>query len=300
MELKNERLSLTFRAPESHETQRFDRTAAVSQVVLDGKFSFCTPEQVLPTRRTTFGQGLTGEFVLEGAAEAAAAGEWFLKPGVGLCRQIEDHAPFDMWRAYEVRPFPVAVEPLENGLRFIQKSIPGKYALDVEKTFTLLENQVRLTITAANTGEMPLNLQEYQHNFLSLNGRPVGPGYRLEIPCDNRLSDLLHQTLRQGDEIELPSALAVEGKTAIWTDHLEGKVLYHRSGDIGPETPARWRMWDSSCCIQGVTDFLPSRVDLWAVEHCVCPEFYHSLSLAPGERRSWQRRWIFGENTENS
>ena len=107
MKLSNHRLSVTVADPAAIETQRFDRTALIEQVVLDGKYTFCTPEQMLPGRRTTFGVGLAGEFVLEGAAEQAKAGELFVKPGVGLMEQLSDNAPYDIWKNYPLRPLAV-------------------------------------------------------------------------------------------------------------------------------------------------------------------------------------------------
>ena len=297
MELKNHRLSIIVADPAAIETQRFDRTALIEQVVLDGKYTFCTPEQVLPGRRTTFGMGLAGEFVLEGAAEQAKAGELFVKPGVGLMEQLADKAPYDIWKNYPLRPLPVIARQQEDSVVFTQEPArAGGYGIRIQKTLSLRENRLVMDIQAENIGEKPYTLREYQHNFLSLEGKPVGPGYELEIPCDRTLREITRKTLRQGDEIVLPSAVRVEESRVIWEDDLSGKVMYHRSDDIAPDAPHRWtlRHRESGCSVSEEACFCPSRMDIWAVEHCICTEFYFCAFLSPGERAVWRRVWTFG------
>ena len=297
MNLSNHRLSVTIADPSKLQTQRFDHTALIRQVLLDGKYTFCTPEQVLPHRRTTFGFGLAGEFLLEGAAEETRKGQWFLKPGVGLMEQRADFAPYDMWQHYNVKPFPVSVAQEGDSLVFTQESgEAGGYGIRIQKQLSLRENRLIMDIQADNTGKKPCILREYQHNFLSLEGKPIGPGYALEIPCDRTLGDIIRKTLRQGDEIVLPSAVRVEDSRILWTDDLNGKVMYHRSDDIAPDAPHRWtlRHTQSPCTVSEAVDFIPSRMDIWAVEHCACTEFYFSAGLLPGESARWQRVWTFG------
>lgn len=297
MKLENSRLQVTFADPGQLKTQRFDHTAMVSQVVLDGKYTFCTPEQVLPARRTTFGFGLSGEFVLTGAAEAAGTGEWFCKPGVGLMLQLSAGASYDMWQPYELQPFPVTAETAPEQIIFRQKAIPGGYSVDIEKAFSLRENRLVLDISVRNTGNRAFVLQEYQHNFVSLEGMPVGEGYVLDLPCDSLLQEAAHQTLRQGDEIMLPSAVRVEGASVIWEQDMNEKILYHRSEAVDPNPPHRWtlRHLRSAVSVSEQTDFCPSRIDIWSVEHCICPEFYHTVRLSPGETAHWRRTWTFDD-----
>lgn len=294
MQLKNEHLTVEF--AKGFENQRFDCTAVVSQVVLDGKYAFCVPEQVRFGRRSTGGLGLCGEFVLAGAAEEAKAGEWFAKPGVGLLRQTGDGAPYDMWQPYERRPFAVEAECDGEKAFFRQKGVPtGGYGVEIEKAFSLAENSLILEIRVRNVGTKECRLEEYQHNFLSLDGLPVGEGYALELPCDEDLPEIERKTLRQGDEISLPSAVRLERDGVYWKTDMEGRVLYHRSEQVKPEPPYGWslRHLRSPASVTERTEFRPSRIDVWAVEHCICTELYNSVILAPGETALWRRIWTF-------
>lgn len=296
MKLENERLQVSFAEAGEIQTQRFDNTAVVTQVVLDGKHSFCTREQVLPGRRTTNGMGLCGEFVLSGAAEKAKAGDWFCKPGVGLLRQREDQRPYDMWKTYKVRPFAVEVQSGDGEVIFRQEAVPsGGYGVDIEKSFRLEENSLVLDIRVRNVGTEGCGLQEYQHNFVSLAGLPVSEGYVLELPCDELLQQIEGQTLRQGDEIVLPSAVHVGEDKVFWERDMDGRILYHRSETVRQKPPFGWRLYHvrQKTSVAEKTDFCPSRIDVWAVEHCACAELYHTVQLMPGETAYWQRVWTF-------
>lgn len=298
MKLENERLQITFAEPSKLKTQRFDHTAVVTQVVLDGKYQFCTQEQVLSGRRTCNGIGLCGEFVLE-TAEDAKAGEWFLKPGVGLLKQANDNQSYDIWSTYEVQPFSVTVENITNHtLSFYQKGLScNGYGIDIKKTFHLQDNRLILDIAVQNTGTKDFLLQEYQHNFVSLENLPIDQGYVLELPCDENLVKIENCTLRQGDEITLPSAVFVQDHNVYWKKNMDGSVLYHLSEKTRKEVPYYWTLkhLKSPVSVTEETDFCPGRIDVWAVEHCICTEFYQTVALAPGEITHWQRTWTFSK-----
>lgn len=296
MKLENGCIQVTFIEPEKILTQRFDHTAIVTQVVLDGIHPFCTQEQVIPLRRSTNGIGLCGEFILDEAWADAKAGEWVCKPGVGLLRQMEDNQLYDMWKTYEARPFEVTMQVRDHEILFQQKAIPcNGYGIDIEKIFHLEDNRLILDIRVRNAGTKECTLKEYQHNFVSIDHYPVGPGYVLELPNDRILNETEKQTLRQGDEIRLPSAVEVQNDQVLWTRNMDGSVLYHRSEEVGQKPPYRWTLQhaESDAAVAEQTDFCPSRIDVWAVEHCVCAEFYHTVHLLPGEPAHWRRTWTF-------
>lgn len=296
MKLENDRLHIFFAETGEIRTQRFDNTAIVKQVVLDGRYAFCVPEQIHPGRRTTNGTGLCGEFVLQGAAESAKAGEWFYKPGVGLLRQTVDNRPYDIWTDYDMRPFTVTVQKRDAGVICRQQAIPcGGFGMEIEKRFLLKGNRLILDIYVRNVGTKAFCLQEYQHNFVSLGGMPVSEGYVLELGCDKALARIEAETLRQGDEISLPSAVRVQGERVFWKKAMDGSVLYHRSENVDEARSACWtlRHLPSGLSVCEETGFCPSRIDVWAVEHCICAELYHTVQLVPGEMAHWQRIWTF-------
>lgn len=299
MKLENERLQITFADASELGSPRFDHTAWVTQVVLDQKYPFCTPEQLLSHRRTSNGMGLCGEFVL-GTGELTKTGEWFFKPGVGLVKQTADFKRFDIFGSYEVKPFPVTIEHTDDQtITFFQKgTVWNGYGADIRKTYHVQDNQLILDIEVTNTGTESFELSEYQHNFVSLNQIPAGLGYQLTLPCDKNLKQMEHATLRQEDEHPMPSAVYVQDHTVHWSESLDNRILYHESYEINADAPSGWTLQHENCplSLREETDFCPSMIIVWAVEHCICAELYQTVQLSPGEHTQWKRTWTFEKN----
>ena len=296
MKLNNERLQITFTDPSEMTSPRFSHAGFITEVLLDDTWQFCMPEQILPDRRNSNGCGLCGEFVLS-TGELAKCGEWFFKPGVGLVKQTADFQRFDIFGTYEVNPFPVITEYTdEQTITFFQKgNVWNGYGADIRKTYHLQENQLILEIEVTNTGTEKFELSEYQHNFVSLGQLPAGPGYQLTLPCDKNLKQIEAGTLRQGDEYPMPSAVSVQNDTVHWKERLDMRILYHESYEIHADAPRHWILKHENCpvSVREEVNFCPSMIIVWAVEHCICAELYHTVQLAPVESACWQRTWTF-------
>ena len=296
MKLENERLQITFTDPAAMTTPRFSHAGFITEVLLDQTYQFCMPEQIFTNRRNSHGHGLSGEFVLP-TGELAKCGEWFFKPGVGLVQQTADFQRFNIFGTYDIQAFPVTVEqPSKDAIIFRQTGPSHNgYGAEIRKTYHLENNQLILDIEVTNTGSEPLDLSEYQHNFISLEQNQVGPGYVLELPCDKNLLKLEQATLRQGDEHPMESIVAVQGNEVHWIASAEDRILYHESYDIDAASPAYWtlRHENSSVSVREEVDFIPSMIIVWSVEHCVCAELYYSTKLLPGDTAHWRRIWTF-------
>lgn len=296
MKLKNQRLEITFADANQMTSPRFDHTAWVTEVVLDDNYRFCMPEQLLSHRRNSGGNGLCGEFVLA-TGELADMGESFFKPGVGHIKQTNAFQRFNIFGTYEFEAFPVTVNQIsDTEISFSQKGIPcNGYCVDLKKTYHLEENRLILDIEATNSGSNALELSEYQHNFINIENLPMGPGYRLNLPCDRNLSRIEQATYNWSDEQLPDSAVTLQADTIHWKAFMDEKVLYHESSEIIEDAPYRWTLTheNSPISITEEVDFCPSMIILWGVEHCICPEFYQTVQLAPGEKASWKRTWTF-------
>ena len=296
MKLKNNRLQITFENPSTMTTPRFSHAGFITEVLLDDTYQFCMPEQLLSNRRNSHGFGLCGEFVLP-TGELTKCGEWFFKPGVGLVQQTADFQRFNIFGTYEVQQFPITVHQENDfSISFFQKGLPWRgYCTDIKKTYSLEENQLILDIEVTNTGSEVLELNEYQHNFISLEQKPVGPGYVLELPCDKSIALLEQATLRQGDEHPMPSIVSVEDTKVHWIARADDRILYHESYDVDSQAAAFWTLKheDSSLSVTEKVDFTPSMIIVWSVEHCVCAELYYGAKIAPGDTARWRRTWTF-------
>lgn len=296
MELKNKRLKITFADADTLATPRFDHTGFITHVLLDDTYQFCMPEQLLSGRRNSNGRGLCGEFVMA-TGELAKTGEWFHKPGVGLVKQTADDQRFNIFGTYETQAAPVEVlSKTDDCVCFFQKGFAQNgYCADIQKTFCLKDNQLILDIEVTNTGTKEFELNEYQHNFVSLENLPAGPGYFLDLPCDGNINALSDATLRWGDEEKMPSIVSVQGSSVHWIDKADNRVLYHESYDIKSDVPYCWKLshTQSPLSVTEEVDFCPSMIIVWSVEHCICAELYQNVKLAPGEKTRWKRTWTF-------
>lgn len=301
--LENSRLKVQIHhTDEPLPSQRFDPSARVEQVTLDGKHTFCIPEQIDASRRSCNGTGLCGEFVWDELGTEVSCGEWFPKIGIGLLRQTESAKPYDMWERYEVIPNKTTVEFDESNAVFHQVQRPCLgISAELWKKIELHENMLCLSTTIVNTGERDLILNEYQHNFIAIDGEKTGPAYELTVPFDGTINEVSKAGFRRINYVPqefLPDILSNKSTSVLWPNYLSnGAEFYKRTDykDILLQTKYFWELKNrrSGAAIREFQLFAPTRFDLWGVEHCICPEVYTAIHVKPGEKQSWWRVWQF-------
>lgn len=301
-EIKNDRLTVAFREESEmlHPHHRFETTGVVAQVTLDGKHVFCEPEQRIRERVTCDGIGLCGEYVSHGPAEEALAGEYYPKFGVGLLLQTEDHKAYNMWESHECIDFPVKAEFGEDRAVFVQEPLPcGGYALRLTKTMTLHENTLTEEVFLENVGEKEIRLAEYQHNFVSLDGELIGPGYELEVPFVKNLHDIEGHVTKLGDRTRarVDGVLGEENGIVRWNVSMgEGYTEFnHADADMLDVSEGKnfWELRKNGLSVRETFGFEPNETMIWGVEHCMCVEAYAPARIAPGETAKWSRTWTF-------
>ncbi len=298
--IQNERLSVAFRYdPQTLFSERFEAAGVVARVCLDGKYSFCEPEQRIAGRVTRNGVGLCGEYVWDELANEAKPGEVFPKLGVGLLTQRSEGGPYNMWRHYEVQPFPLSARFEKDRAVFVQEPILCLgVAARITKTVAVEGADLYTETTLENVGTRPLRLREYQHNFVSLNGMPVGPGYRLRLPMDGTIGEITDAAYDVRDfHIRRSGYMKAEGDSIVWLKTMDGhgfhKVTLQK--DLHPERGAYWELTHDSLplSVREGLSFCPQELVLWGVEHCVCTEAYIPLEVQPGQAFTWKRQWQF-------
>lgn len=301
--LRNRHLQVQIRLPGSEPaSERFDSAAVVEQVILRGRHSFCQPEQKLADRVTCWGFGLNAEFDLNHLGEEAAKGQLFPKPGVGLLTQIEDGKPYDMWSHYAIQRFRKTWQHGTDWITFLEEPDPCLgIALRIRRELRLVENQIFLTTTIENVGERRVCFSEYQHNFVAIDDIPIAEGYCLTIPFDGTLDRLPRSFHRLPDYEPIQEAsVQVEGQAARWIQPMDQRA-YHKTTPADQILPADVYQWTlshaaSPASITETMDFKPSKLVLWGIEHCVCPEVYHAIDVSPGQTDTYKRVWRFDDN----
>lgn len=298
--IQNDRLQVRFRfTANQNESERFEALGVIDQVLLDGKYQFCEPEQRIADRVTCYGAGLCGEYVWDELAEEAAPGQKFPKLGVGLLTQRPEGGPYNMWKHYAVEPFPSQVSYGADRAIFVQEPVECLgIAARIVKEVWLDGNEVHTRTKVSNVGSRPLHLNEYQHNFVSLNGREVGPGYRLDVPFDGTLAEISGAAFRLDDFTHrLSGFMQTHGQSVHWLRSMDGHG-YHKiteKPDLHMENGSYWRLHHEECPleVEEKLSFAPSRLVIWGIEHCVCTEVYVPINVPCGETQTWERTWVF-------
>ena len=299
-EIQSDRLSLRFRyEPQRLFSERFESCGVIEQVWLDERYQFCEPEQRIAPRMTCHGTGLCGEYVWNELAQEVSPGELFPKIGVGLLTQRPEGGPYEMFKHYQVEPFPTTVQMEPNRAIFIQE---GKECLGIAtritKIVTVQENELTTETTLENIGARELNLEEYQHNFVSNKKKKIGPGHDLHIPFDGTIEQISAKTF---DPPHLHRRFSgyQQGKDhhIQWVRHL-GDYAYHKqtpAEDLHPEKGRFWKLTrtGSPLSVEEHFFFDPSLLVIWGMEHCACVEVYVPLQIAVRNSHTWKRVWRF-------
>lgn len=310
--IHSDRLVVEIAPPGSvYQRTRFDWTGFITQVTLDGKHTFCVPEDYDP-QKGTGGVGLCGEFGNEKAIGYAEAGvgELFPKLGIGLLRK-PDNDTYKFIRAYEIAtPFPIRMEQDEKQATFTVEPVEcNGYAARTTKKLRVEGNCLEIIEQLENLGMKPIHTEEYYHNFIGIDGLPLGPEYRLKFPYEWKPEKIAesYRSLLPGllkmitpgfvldwllKQLMDDRVLVLEGKEVSFQKKPK-KPFYSRSLGFFKTDQPQWEIahMPGGVSLRECDDFSPSRVAIWGTAHVISAEVFIDLQAAPGETRTW-RRWF--------
>lgn len=298
--LKNERVLVEITSPgeAGNEGIHWDRAGFVSRICLDGKYEFCAHEPEIlinpdtgdSLNHATGGAGLCGEIREDQIWEETPVGEIFPKFGTGLVHKNYD-GRFKPYLPAGYTPFQVIITPISNG--YIFETLPMAcrgYALHHKKILTLENTTLTMQYEFENTGEKLLNLNEYIHNYLTINSLPIGPDYRITFPSVYTLEGKKPRSAQS----------TVYGKENYFTFtgyNAVDAMIHITEEDIDPQKSFSWKMTHLQvpAWISEEDSFIPSRVPFWSVDHILAPEVNYNFSLAPSASHSYWRKWTIGD-----
>lgn len=287
--LRSDRLAVSLCEPGEtpNTTLRFDRAGFITQVTLDGRHSFCTVEPDKPELPRTGGRGICSEIKADTISDARV-GAYFHKFGVGLLVK-PDGEPYNFRKRYACVPYQTDARQSGAGA-FYKTDTPlcCGYALREEKTVRVEDNLLVIDYRFQNTGEKPLELGEYCHNFINIDDFPVGPEYYLEMP----VADQTGKKPERGG-----GSLKGQGNGFTFGGFFdEGTSLHVELSDIA-EGNFWWelRHTDSAARIREEDSFFPGRVLIWAIGRNISPEIYHVFRLESGEEIRYRRTFRFDD-----
>lgn len=269
---------------------RFDRAAFVSEVIYDG-MRFCASEPQNLSHPCSGGRGFCSEYRFDTSADAKV-GEYFPKFGVGLIKKEADE-PYIFHKAYkDVKDFPVKISHDENSAVFTTEAVPCLgYAMRAEKKLMISDDTMTLTTIVENVGEKEIIMEEFCHNFISIDGMAVGSDYELAMPL---IPDQGNERLK--NRRGYGGVLRGNGSGFTFCEFIAVDTdICVEGGDIRPEIPFTWKMTHKGAraSVECSDYFVPKKVPVWGVDHMFCPEVVHGFSLKPGESHEWKRVWKF-------
>ena len=269
---------------------RFNWNCFVDSLVLDGKYQLAEPEQRIASRYSSGGAGLCSEYIQANVQEETPIGEKW--PHMGSGYLIREQDPFHFSKTYAVDPFATTYKASENAVDFTTEAVLCQgYAYREEKSVRVESNTITISTTLKNTGGKPIIAQEYNHNFLSINGEPVGPHYKLLLPQFMNVESIAEGGCLVGGKDYLTWSGAPADKNR----------FYNRLDHVNPvKAPYTWMLVHENVpiTIRENDDFIPLRAAVWGVEHCICAEIFIDIHVEPGQIKTWNRTWTLDRLAE--
>ena len=287
--LKNPRLTATLMVPDqpssAYAGPRYESGGIVMQVALDGRHTFLGKEG---RGERLGGFGLIEEMGMHKAIgyEDAKPGEPFLRLGVGLVARgaRPDFFFFEAFPFVERFRWDVAVA--ERSAAFVQVGKPFRgTAYRYEKRVVLDPEQpaLRFEHALANTGEKPIETDQYCHNYFRFDDAPPGPDYVIEMEFP----------LEPQGKVNPP--MVAEGKTVTFGELLKGAAYGRFNGQPPTASGHRFRAFHKANGLEVIVggDFPIAFAACYADTFAVSPEAFCAIRVKPGQTFRWTRTYAF-------
>lgn len=221
--------------------------------------------------------------------DEAKPGGTFIKIGVGALRRPDDQ-PYDHYRLYEiVDSGNWKVREGRGWVEFTQQiGDAAGYGYLYRKTVRLVPGKPEMVLehSLRNTGRRRIETAVYDHNFLSLDGLPPGPGFTITVPFQ------IHAATPP------PKDLAeIRGNRIVYLKNLEGRDRVQLAMEGFSASPSDYdiRLEDTraGAGMRVTADRPLSRMHLWSIRSVVSMEPFIAMDLAPGQEMTWHFRYSF-------
>lgn len=215
---------------------------------------------------------------------AAKPGETFIKIGVGVLRK-PDNRKYDNYRLYQILDSGNwIIDPKTDSVEFTQQieDPSAGYSYRYTKIVRLVPGKPQMVIehTLKNIGKRPIRTNVFDHNFLVLDKRPVGPDFTISVPF----------TIRTNEPPD-PKLAAVEGKRIVYKSRLQGKDVVAAPIQGFGKTAADYSITIENAKARAgmkITGNRPlSDEALWSIRSVVAMEPFVAISIEPGSEFTW-------------
>lgn len=221
-------------------------------------------------------------------------GGTFIRIGVGIVRKPAGETKYERFKTYEiVDPGKWSVRRGSDWIEFTHDltgsaSGLGGYGYRYTKTIRLKKNQDVMVIehSLKNTGSKPIATAQYNHNFFVIDGKPSGPGNRVQFTFPLK-----------AEQFNNGGAAEVRGKEIVYLKELaKGQSAYGEFQGFGPSASDYDIHLEHGAAGAGVhiTGSLPlSKLVFWSIRTTFCPEAYVDINVAPGSELKWNYTYKF-------
>ncbi len=265
---------------------RFEQAGIITSLTTGGHSYFAEFGQPHDPLMPDHAAGPAEEFLDPIGYHEAAPGEPFLKLGVGLFRKPSDANYFHGSAYWPLQLHDWTTDHRDNEVIFVQEvePLPG-YAYRYEKRLVLPPSKATLLLahTFTNTGTKRITSRQYAHNFIRIDDHPIGPDYRVTF------------NFRAQPARDVRDRLNVTGNDYRPLGPQTFFSPIHGCMDIA-DPLATLLHEPSGAAVRIGGDFPPCRIWFFGNEQSICVEPFYLLDVMPGETKSWQRTYDFGQH----
>jgi hypothetical protein len=219
----------------------------------------------------------------------ARPGGTFVKIGIGELEKI-DEPKYRFHHGYRiVRPGAWKVTSGPDWVAYRQElKTSAGYGYDYVKRISLAEDGPAFTVSHSlkNTGSKAIDTDHYCHNFILIDGDPVGPHYKVKFAFPARPKDR--------GEVRGPLAFR-EGEMTFRKDLANGDFYAELQGWAARPADNRVTVENTSrgAGLRIVGDTPLADFHVWGVRTALCPEPFIRLQLEPGKEAKWATVFTF-------
>jgi hypothetical protein len=235
--------------------------------------------------------GPVEEFQRNLGFDDAKPGGTFMKIGVGVLRKPEDGAAYSNYRLYDIVDVGRrTVEPRPDAVTFTQdvRDPASGYGYAYTKTVRLLpgRSEMRLEHSLRNTGTRRIENSVYNHNFLTIDGRPVDGGYVIKAPYDIKSTRPPASGLAE-----------IRGRDVVYLKPLTANDVVSTPlqgfGSTAADYDFRVEHTGAGVGVRMTADRPMSNAALWSMRTTIAVEPFIAIALDPGQEFTWTLTYTY-------
>jgi hypothetical protein len=227
--------------------------------------------------------------------DEAGPGETFVMIGIGALVKPDDkeHNRFAYYTIADHGKWKARKK--SDRVEFVQRLDAGGYAYEYTKVVRLVPGKPELELShiLKNTGQKRIRTNVYNHNFLVIDEKTTGTGFKVVFPypveaaAGRGFGEVVHA---KGNEIVFHRDL--EKGEAVFSPDITGYGPAVEDFDIRIEHS------DTGAGVRLTGDRPLARIVFWAAHKAISPETYVDIDVAPGGEFRWVFRYEFYSTTK--